>query len=63
MNREDLAASALLALPVAIREARGEEILGTLLDCGRPPGHMPRTRDDPGSLAVGRAAVAVHDAV
>jgi transposase len=36
MNREDLAASALLALPVAIREARGEEILGTLLDCGRP---------------------------
>jgi hypothetical protein len=31
-NREDLAARALLALPVAIRESRGEEILGTLLD-------------------------------
>jgi hypothetical protein len=31
-NREDLAARAFLALPVAIRESRGEEILGTLLD-------------------------------
>jgi hypothetical protein len=33
MTREDLAACALRALPVSIRAARGEEILGTLLDC------------------------------
>ncbi|MGI8714889.1 MAG: hypothetical protein ACR2NR_17265 [Solirubrobacteraceae bacterium] len=32
MNRENLAACALLALPGPIRASRGEEILGTLLD-------------------------------
>lgn len=41
MNREALAARALMALPASIRESRGEEILGTLLDCA---GTGSRTR-------------------
>jgi hypothetical protein len=32
VNREELAATALLALPRPLRASRGEEILGTLLD-------------------------------
>ena len=41
MTRRDLAARALLALPPSIRESRGEEMLGTLLDCA---GTGSRTR-------------------
>jgi hypothetical protein len=41
MTREDLAASALRALPASIRESRGDEILATLLDCA---GDGSRTR-------------------
>lgn len=33
MTREDLAALASLTLPRSIRESRGEEIIGTMLDC------------------------------
>lgn len=33
MTREDLAGLAALALPVSMRESRGDEIVGTLLDC------------------------------
>jgi hypothetical protein len=53
MTREDWAACALLALPASIRDSRGEEIAGTLLDCAGEHRHLWFVRELAGLVAMG----------
>ncbi len=56
MTREDLAAVAALALPASMRESRGDEIVGTLLDCAGDGSRTRFMRELPGLVRMGLRA-------
>lgn len=63
MTREDLAAVAALALPASMRESRGDEIVGTLLDCAGDGSRVRFVRELSGLVGMGlRARSAGHGA-
>jgi hypothetical protein len=56
VTREDWVAAALLALPPSIREARGDEITGTLLDCAGDGSRARFVQELAGLVAMGLRA-------